>query len=130
MIRRAFTLIEILVAVMLTGLLSSLALAPVVLTVRNVVDTQEQYADISALSRTMSFIGRDLFSAMRIAPTVLVIKDHEALGGNAEDVLIFLSTSPASQELWFTLSVKAAFFTGMLRPVYTDGYFRDFRLLM
>lgn len=124
MIRRAFTLIEILVAVMLTGLLSSLALAPVVLTVRNVVDTQEQYADISALSRTMSFIGRDLFSAMRIAPTVLVIKDHEALGGNAEDVLIFLSTSPASQGMSSGTLVYAVCEGGILHGNVTPGLYR------
>ena len=37
---QAFTLIEILVAVMLTGILTTLALAPVVVTVRRVVDTQ------------------------------------------------------------------------------------------
>ncbi len=40
---KAFTLIEILIAVMLTGMLTTLALAPVVITVRRVVETQEEY---------------------------------------------------------------------------------------
>ena len=66
----AFTLMEILVAVMLTGILTTLALAPVVVTVRRVVDTQTEYTDFAALSRTMNFIARDLNSAMRIAPNV------------------------------------------------------------
>ena len=38
MMSKGFTLIEILVAVMLTGLLATLALAPVASTVRRVVD--------------------------------------------------------------------------------------------
>ena len=74
--RRAFTLIEILVAVMLTGLLTGLALAPVVVTVRRVVETQEEYTDIAALSRTVSFIARDLNAAMRLSPNVPTIRDH------------------------------------------------------
>ena len=54
--KKAFTLIEVLVAVMLTGLLTVMALAPVAYTVRRVVETQNEYADFSALSRTMNFI--------------------------------------------------------------------------
>lgn len=97
--RRAFTLIEILTAAMLTGLLTTLALAPVVITVRRVVDTQEEYADISALSRTMNFIARDLSSAMRLSSNVITIKDHEAMGGNADDTLMIMSTAPTVQGL-------------------------------
>lgn len=97
--RPGFTLIEILVAVMLTGLLSTLALAPVVITVRRVVDTQEEYSGMSALSRTMSFIARDLFSAMRLSPNVLTIKDHEAIGGNADDCLMIMTTAPVIQNM-------------------------------
>ena len=94
-----FTLIEILLAVMLTGLLSALALAPVVLTVRRVVETQEQYADISALSRTMSFIARDLSSAMRLSSNVITVVDHEALGGHDDDTLMIMSTAPTVQDM-------------------------------
>ena len=89
MTTKGFTLIEILVAVMLTGLLAALALAPVATTVRRVVDTQAEYSDVAALSRTMNFIVRDLNSAMRLASNVITIKDHESLGGHARcDVLL------------------------------------------
>lgn len=122
--RCGFTLIEILVAVMLTGLLSALALAPVVMTVRRVVDAQRDYADMSALSRTMSFLARDLFSAMRIAPTPIIIKEHEALGGNAEDILIFLSTSPATQGMSSGTLVYAVSEGGILHGNVIPGLYR------
>ncbi len=97
--RQAFTLIEILVAVMLTGMLTTLALAPVAYTVRRVVETQNEYADFSALSRTMNFIIRDLSSAMRLSSNVLTVIDHEAMGGNPEDILMIMSSSPTAQNL-------------------------------
>ena len=97
--RTAFTLVEILIAVMLAGMLMSLALAPVAITVRRVVETQEEYSDFSALSRTMSFIERDLSSAMRMAPNVITVMEHEAVGGNDDDVLMFMSTSPSVQNM-------------------------------
>lgn len=95
--RDGFTLVEILVALMLAGLLAALALAPVASAVRRTVDTQTEYADISALSRTLNFIARDLSCAMRMSPNVMTIKDHEASGGKPSDMLIFMSTSPSMQ---------------------------------
>ena len=97
--RSGFTLIEILIAVMLTGILTALALAPVVITVRRVVETQEAYSDLSALSRTMSFIARDLSSAMRFSSNVITVIDHEALGGRADDILMIMSTAPTVQNM-------------------------------
>lgn len=97
--RKAFTLIEILIAVMLTGMLTTLALAPVIITVRRVVETQEEYSDMSALSRTMSFIAKDLSSAMRLSSNVITVTDHEALGGNDDDILMIMSTAPTVQNL-------------------------------
>ncbi len=99
MTNKGFTLVEILVAVMLTGILTTLALAPVVVTVRRVVDTQQEYTDLAALSRTMNFITRDLNSAMRLAANVITVIDHEAIGGHEDDVLMVMSTSPAVQDL-------------------------------
>ena len=97
--RRGFTLIEIMIAVMLTGLLTTLALAPVASTVRRVVETQNDYGDVSALSRTLNFIARDLSNSVRMLQTSLIVIDHERLGGRADDVLIFMSNSPAAQNL-------------------------------
>lgn len=99
MMTKGFTLVEVLVAVMLTGILTALALVPVVRTVNSVVSTQQEYTDYAALSRTLDFIARDLNSAMRLASPVLAVKDHEALGGNADDVLIVMSTSPSAQNM-------------------------------
>ena len=122
--RRGFTLLEILIAVMLTGLLSGLALAPVVTTVRHVVDAQEEYADISALSRTLNFIARDLYSAMRIAPNVITVKDKEVAGSRANDILIFLSTSPATQGLSSGTVVYAVSEGGILHGDVIAGLYR------
>ena len=99
MTNKGFTLVEILVAVMLTGILTTLALAPVVVTVRRVVDTQQEYTDLAALSRTMNFITRDLNSAMRLAANVITVIDHEAIGGQEDDVLMVMSNSPVMQDL-------------------------------
>ena len=97
MTSRAFTLIEVMVSVMLIGMLSSLALAPVIITVRRTVQVQEDYSGRAALSRTMNFIARDLMSAMRLSPNPIAIIDHEALGGAADDVLLVMTTAPAVQ---------------------------------
>ena len=82
---------------MLTGLLTGLALAPVAGTVRRVVDTENDYADEAALSRTADFIARDVSMCMRLAPNTVMIKDHEALGSKADDCLMVLTVSPAKQ---------------------------------
>ena len=56
--RRGFTLIEILVVVLLAGMVTTLALAPVVFTVRRVIETQADYSDAGALERALAFIGK------------------------------------------------------------------------
>lgn len=122
--RRGFTLIEILVAVMLTGMLASLALAPVVATVRRVVETQAQYSDISALSRTMSFITRDIFAAMRFSPNVMTIKDHEAIGGGDDDILMLMTTAPSVQNIASGTVVYKVSEGGMLHGDILPGLYR------
>ena len=124
MTTKGFTLIEILVAVMLTGLLATLALAPVASTVRRVVDTQEEYTDVAALSRTLNFITRDLNSAMRMASNVITIKDHESLGGHDDDVLLIMSTTPAVQNLPSGTLVYKVNEGGMLHKNVIPGLYR------
>ncbi len=121
---KAFTLVEILVAVMLTGILATLALAPVVITVRRVVDTQTEYTDFAALSRTMNFIARDLNSAMRMAPNVITINDHESLGGHDDDTLLIMSTAPAAQNLPSGTLVYKIAEGGMLHGNIIPGLYR------
>ena len=122
--RQAFTLIEILVAVMLTGLLTGLALAPVIVTVRRVVETQEEYTNVAALSRTMNFIARDISAAMRISPNVLTIREHEALGGNDDDILLVMSNSPVIQNLSAGTIVYKVAEGGLLHGDVPSGLYR------
>ena len=97
--RTGFTLIEVMIAVMLTGMVTALALAPVVVTVRRVVELQQDYSDASALSRALAFIGRDAAAALRTAPVPVIVKDGRGLGGGDDDVLIVMSASPARQDV-------------------------------
>ena len=124
MTTKGFTLVEILVAVMLTGILTTLALAPVVVTVRRVVETQQEYTDLAALSRTMNFITRDLNSAMRLAANVITVIDHEAMGGNDDDVLMIMSTSPAALGLPSGTLVYKIEEGGMLHGNVLPGLYR------
>lgn len=95
--RSGFTLFEILIAASLTGMMMTLALAPVVYTVRRVVDTQRVYTDELAMTRTMSFIGRDASSAIRTAQVQIRIDDHRTMNDADDDVLMIMSSSPAVQ---------------------------------
>lgn len=122
--RSGFTLIEIMIAVMLTGMLMSLALAPVAMTVRRVVETQNQYSDVSALSRTVNFIARDLFAAMRLSTNVLTVIDHEAIGGNEDDVLMIMTTSPTAQNMPSATVVYKIEEGGMLHNNIPAGLYR------
>ena len=97
MSRKGFTLVEILVAIMLTSMLVTLALVPVVRTVNRVVEAQNDYMDMSALSRAARFIERDLNAAIRTAPDVINIVDHEAANRGDDDVLMIMSVSPIVQ---------------------------------
>ena len=99
MTNRAFTLIEILVALMLTGLLSTLALAPVAMTVSQITQLQNDYSDRAALAKTVDFIARDINRAIRLSANVITIIDHEALGGWADDTLLIMSSAPNVQNL-------------------------------
>lgn len=123
-VKRGFTLIEVLVAVMLTGVLTSLALAPVMMTVRNAVDTQVEYSDTAALHGTLNFITRDLYSAIRLAPNVLAVKNHEALGGKKDDILMVFTSAPASQNLSAGTAVYKIAEGGILHDNMLSGLYR------
>lgn len=97
--RGGFTLLEILIALSLTGMVTILALAPVTAAVRRVVEIQNTYADDVALSRTASFIGRDVAGALRLAQHPVVVEDHHTLQGDEDDVLIVMGTSQTRQQM-------------------------------
>ncbi|MBQ9566284.1 MAG: type II secretion system protein [Synergistaceae bacterium] len=96
--RPGFTLIEILVATALTGVVTALALAPVAMTVQRVVRAQNGLSGTLALERTTAFIGRELAGAVRLAGTAVIVEDHQVLGGGEDDVLIVMTDSPARQQ--------------------------------
>ena len=122
--RRGFTLIEILVVVLLAGMVTTLALAPVVFTVRRVVETQADYSDAGALERTLAFIGKDAAAAMRLAPIAVKVEDHRALGGAEDDVLLVASTAPAKQNLPAGTLVYKIDRSGPLREDTPSGLYR------
>jgi hypothetical protein len=95
----AFTLIEVLIAAALTGLVASLALAPVIYVIRQVVVTETAYSDETALRQVALFMAKDAAAGLRLAPIVVRVADHEELGGVADDALIVASSAPAKQNL-------------------------------
>ena len=97
--KKAFTLIEILLVVALTGVIASLALAPVVYAVRRVVETEAAYADGTALRRTAAFMAQDVMAGLRLARNVVRVVDHKELGDKDDDTLIVASSAPAKQNL-------------------------------
>ncbi|MDR2528272.1 MAG: prepilin-type N-terminal cleavage/methylation domain-containing protein [Synergistaceae bacterium] len=96
---RAFTLIEILVAVALTGMVASLALAPVVYAVRQITETEALYSDEAGLRRAAAFMARETAAGLRLASVVVQVVAHERLEGGNDDVLIVATASPARQNL-------------------------------
>ncbi|MDR1048244.1 MAG: prepilin-type N-terminal cleavage/methylation domain-containing protein [Synergistaceae bacterium] len=95
--KRAFTLIEILVAVALTGMLVSLTFAPVVYAVRRVAETEESYSGRTALRRAALFMAGDVAAGFRLTRETVRAIRHETLGGGDEDVLVVASAAPAKQ---------------------------------
>jgi prepilin-type N-terminal cleavage/methylation domain-containing protein len=96
---RAFTLIEILIVVALTGLVASLTVGPVVYAVRQVVETQEAYSDEAALRRAALFMAQDVAAGLRLARVTMRVIPHEMLGGGNDDTLIVASAAPAKQNM-------------------------------
>ena len=105
-------------------MVTTLALAPVVFTVRRVVETQADYSDAGALERTLAFIGKDAAAALRLAPLAVKVEDHRALGGAEDDVLLVASTAPAKQNLPAGTLVYKLDRSGPLREDTPSGLYR------
>ena len=97
--RHAFTLVEVLVSVALTGLIASLAFAPVVYVVRQVTETEAAYSDETALRRTAIFMAQDVAAGLRLASTVIRVVPHKELVGGDDDTLIVASSAQVKQNL-------------------------------
>ena len=98
-LRKAFTLVEILVTVALTGLVAALAFGPVVYVVRQVTETEAAYSDEVALRRTAMFMAQDIASGLRLASTVVRVVPRRELGGWNDYTLIVASSAQARQNL-------------------------------
>jgi len=122
--RAGFTLIEVLVALMLTGMVTSLALAPVVVTVRRVVELQSSASGTLALSRALSFIGRDVAGAVRLAKQAVRVEDHQAAGSREDDTLAVMTTSPTRQGMAAGTVVYRIEQGGALRGDVIPGLYR------
>ena len=97
---RGFTLIEILMAVAIIGVIATAAIAPLVYTVIRVVDTEEQYNDEEALQRGISLIMKDISETMRTANSPLLRTIKKGMLGMEDDYsIIVASISPVRQNL-------------------------------
>jgi hypothetical protein len=96
--RPAFTLIEILVVVGLTGLIAVTAFTPLVHTVGLLRDLELSFGREAALRVASSRIVDDMrqYQEGSRAPAVRLVR-HDRLGGVADDVLLFWSVAPLRQ---------------------------------
>ncbi len=83
----------------LTGLIASLALAPVIYAVRQITDTETMWTDETALRRTAAFMAQDVAAGLRLAPVVVRTVGHQEFGDKNSDVMIVASAAPAKQNL-------------------------------
>lgn len=95
---RGFTLVEVLAAVGLMGLVASLALGPLAALVVRLEAVRTQYADEAALSSTLLGIAADCRQILPQggdAPFRAIRR--EALGGGRKDILLVWTGAPLSR---------------------------------
>ena len=97
--KSAFTLVEILIAVALTGLIAALVFGPIVYTVERIMQTEAAYSDEVALRRAAIFMAQDVRAGLRLAEVIVRVISHEELGGRNNDTLIVASAGQARQNL-------------------------------
>ena len=121
---RAFTLIEVLLALALTGLIASLALAPVIYAVRQVSETETMWTDETALRRTATFMAQDVAAGLRLAPVVVRVIGHQEFGDKNSDVMIVASAAPAKQNLAAGSIVYRILSSGFMHESRISGLYR------
>ena len=121
---KAFTLVEVLVAVALTGLIAALAFAPVVYVVRQVTETETGYSDETILRRTAMFMAQDVAAGLRLASTVVRVIDRKELGGEDDDTLIVASSAQTKQNLAAGSVVYRVVRWSFMNDKYVPGLYR------
>ena len=96
---QAFTLVEVLVSLALTGLIASLAFAPVAYVIRQITETETTYTDETALRRTAVFMAQDVAAGLRLTPTVVRVLARQEFGSDNDCTLIVASSAQAKQNL-------------------------------
>ena len=122
--KSAFTLVEVLVSVALTGLIASLAFAPVVYVVRQITETEAAYSDEVALRRTVMFMAQDVAAGLRLASIVVRVIAHKEFGGIDDDTLIVASSSQARQNLAAGSVVYRVVTRSIMNDKYIPGLYR------
>lgn len=94
--RKAFTLIEILVVIVITGVILTAAMAPMVLTIRGLRSTEKDFGAREAMWKTLAFLGKELRqTATGPEGAVFRLNRGERMGGKADDSVCFW-ISPSS----------------------------------
>ena len=115
---------EVLVSVVLTGLIASLAFAPVAYVVRKVTETEVAYSDETALRRTAMFMAPDVAAGLRLASIVVRVIDREELGGGDNDTLIVGSSAQARQNMAAGSVVYRVVRWSFMNDRYVPGLYR------
>lgn len=93
--RKAFTLIEMLVVVVIVGVILSSAVAPMVLTIRNLRITESDFGSTEAMWKSLDFVGRDIRQSIPCSsgPVFRLLEgDTVENGGLADDVVCFMAS--------------------------------------
>jgi prepilin-type N-terminal cleavage/methylation domain-containing protein len=122
--KSAFTLVEVLVSVALTGLIASLAFAPVAYAVRQVTETEEAYYDELDLRRTAMFMAQDVAAGLRLASVTVRVIGHKELGGGDNDTLIVAGSAQARQNLAAGSVVYRVVRWSFMNDKYVSGLYR------
>ena len=123
--RLAFTLIEVLVAVGLMGLVATVAIGPLVALVVRLEAVQSEYADRMALSeaaRSIASDGRQILPWDGENPFRAIRRDR--VGGKRADVLVFWTGAPLSRRQPAATEVFALLEPGPFRESVKPGLYR------
>jgi len=92
--KKAFTLIELLVVIVIVGVILSAAIAPMVLTIRNLRTTESDFGTAEAVWKSTEFVGRDIRQSCPTysGPAFRLLEDDRG-GGPSGDMLCFMASA-------------------------------------
>lgn len=98
-VKRAFTFVEVLIAISLIGVITTGAVAPLVHLVNSLRQVESDFVSERAVHKSISLVFRD-FRKTNICPSgqPVIIKRREISGDRRRDVLVFWTVSPSGYE--------------------------------